>query len=797
MSDKFYRSPEGQGDLTEANSLLENGKKGDTVDDERLAAIITAQERAANSFSRSNLSAQRANALKYYLGDPFGNEMEGRSQVVSTDVFEAVEGMLPSLLEIFLASNKLAECEAYGPEDDAEAKQQTEVANHIIFKQNNAALIFYTWFKDALIQKTGVVKTYYETEDESRIEQWAQLTQEELHRIAGEDNVEPLEYWEDQPITLIQEGQPIEVPTFGLKARVMTKRDKVCIKNIPPENFLVSVRHASLDLNECEFACHKERKTHTDLLEMGVEPEFLEDVGDDDSGVEFTEEAIARDIYSETVNRDPHQEDPSMREYWVSDGTIMVDTDGDGVAELRHFIKIGNKVWLNEETDSVPFSVLCPILLPHQFYGLSVADITGDIQRTKSTLWREMLDNLYLTNRPRTAVVNGQVELDDLLTARPGGIVRMNAPGMATPMETPFVARESFSMVEYLDSVRENRTGVTRYNQGTDADSLNKTAHGIQSILGQSMKRLEMIARLFAETGIKDLVRKVLHCVAKSGMKQVIVKLTNGYVPIDPREWKNQYNITVTVGLGTGTKDALIQKLMMVGAKQLELKQTGRGYLVTEQNDYALATKLAEAAGFKNPELFFTDPRMVPDQLKQPPPPIDILKLQHDEKMKTLDMQVTSQQKDKDMANDRWIAAMQAQKQQETQIAVAKIGQQAQETVANISSDTQKRTKMADAMLEDHKMRGDAEMEVFRANQEQQKPIDAAEAMTKSMDQYMQQLIQAVVQGNEQTSQGLQVVAQEIQGLKQMMLAPRKKVKDRAGKTVGMEIEGYGTVQVQ
>jgi hypothetical protein len=797
MSDKFYRSPEGQGDLTEANSLLENGKKGDTVDDERLAAIITAQERAANSFSRSNLSAQRANALKYYLGDPFGNEMEGRSQVVSTDVFEAVEGMLPSLLEIFLASNKLAECEAYGPEDDAEAKQQTEVANHIIFKQNNAALIFYTWFKDALIQKTGVVKTYYETEDESRIEQWAQLTQEELHRIAGEDNVEPLEYWEDQPITLIQEGQPIEVPTFGLKARVMTKRDKVCIKNIPPENFLVSVRHASLDLNECEFACHKERKTHTDLLEMGVEPEFLEDVGDDDSGVEFTEEAIARDIYSETVNRDPHQEDPSMREYWVSDGTIMVDTDGDGVAELRHFIKIGNKVWLNEETDSVPFSVLCPILLPHQFYGLSVADITGDIQRTKSTLWREMLDNLYLTNRPRTAVVNGQVELDDLLTARPGGIVRMNAPGMATPMETPFVARESFSMVEYLDSVRENRTGVTRYNQGTDADSLNKTAHGIQSILGQSMKRLEMIARLFAETGIKDLVRKVLHCVAKSGMKQVIVKLTNGYVPIDPREWKNQYNITVTVGLGTGTKDALIQKLMMVGAKQLELKQTGRGYLVTEQNDYALATKLAEAAGFKNPELFFTDPRMVPDQLKQPPPPIDILKLQHDEKMKTLDMQVTSQQKDKDMANKRWIEAMKAQKQQETQIAVAKIGQQAQETVAlvgsqtqekvaSISADTTKRTKMADAMLKDHEMKSEATMEMFRANPE--RFMD---------DQMFRQLMEMMVEQNKQVSEALQSLTESNQQIAKIIMAPVKRIKDKSGKTVGIERVGVGSQQVQ
>jgi hypothetical protein len=793
---KFARSPEGRGDYSEADKLIPTGNN-ESFDDDQLATIIEAQERAAVSFARSSLSQERANALKYYMGEKFGNEVEGRSQVVSTDVFEAVEGMLPSLLEIFLASNRLAECEAYGPEDEAEARQQTEVANHIIFKQNNAALIFYTWFKDALIQKTGVVKTYYDTEDEYRIEQYKALTDDEMTRLLSDENVEPMERTQYEIMLLTPDKQQMPVMVNDVKVRVRTKRDKVCIKNIAPENFLVSVRQSSIDLSECEFCCHKEKKTVTDLLEMGVEPEFLENVGDDDTGTEFSEERIARDIYSEVANRDAHTEDESMREIWVSDGVIMVDTDGDGIAELRHFIKIGNKVWLNEETDTNPFSVLCPILLPHQFYGLSIADITSDVQYTKSTLWRQMLDNLYLTNNPQKAVLENQVNIDDLLTSRPGGIIRERVPNAVRPLETPFVARESFPMLEYWDSVKENRTGVTRYNQGTDADSLNKTAHGIQSILSQSMKRLEMVARLFAETGIKDLVRKVLRCVAKSGMKQVTVKLTNGYVHIDPREWKNQYNITVNVGLGTGTKDKQLQMLLMLQQQQIQMIQVGRPYMVTEMNQYTLASKIAEAAGYKNPEMFFTDPRMVPTEAKQPPPNPDMVKLQQDKELKVMDAQVTAQQTDKKMMNERWIAAMQAEKDQQTKIAVAQLTKQAQENTASINADTQKRIKLADAALAEHSTRAGAEIEVYKTESAKEDKMHEQEDMKSTVNQSMQSVMQAMVSGNQQIAEALQAVAQTNEKILQAMTAPRKRVKDKSGKTIGVEIQGFGNVPVQ
>lgn len=769
------------------------------ISDEELAVIVGNQERHAQLYANSTLSNQRAKALKYYMGEPFGNEVEGQSQVVSTDVFEAVEGMLPALLEIFLSSNRLAECEPYGMEDEGEARQQTEAANHVIMKMNPITLIFYTWFKDALIQKVGILKTYYETEDEYRIEQYAGLTDQEMTRLLSDDSIEPMERIQ-RTIQIEIDGQVADIPVNDLKVRVATKKEKIRIKNVPPENFLVSTRQNSLDLNDCEFCTHKEKKTVTDLLEMGVPQSFIEECGDDDSGIETSEERIARAAHNFDPDDKQSAADESMREIWVSDGCVMVDTDGDGVAELRHFIKIGNKIWLNEETDVIPFSAICPILLPHQFYGLSIADVTEDVALTKSTIWRQMLNNLYLTNNARTAVVEGQVELDDLLTSRPGGIVRMKAPGMAVPFVTPFVAKESFPMLEYWDSVKENRTGVTRYNQGLDADSLNKTATGINSILTQSLKRLEMVARLFAETGVKDLVRKVLHCISKSGMKQLVVKLTNGYVSIDPREWKSQYNITINVGLGTGTKDRTIQMLSLLAQKQAEMIQLGRGYLISEQNQYNLATKLSEAAGFKNPELFFTDPQAVPPEAKEPPPNPEMIKLQTDAQLKQLDMQVTSQQKDKDMANDRMIEEMKARVAAETDLRVAQIQQEAQIAVAQIRADTEKRTKLVDATMKESEMRQEAEMKIFDAKEPRQLVIGSPEAekeLQAHVDGGMQQLVQMLVQQNQQVSEALSSLAQSNQQIVRIMKAPRKRIKDKSGKTVGVEIEGFGPVTVQ
>lgn len=741
---KFKRSPEAMGDMSEADKLVPEGgdvKKSNSMDEAQLSAIVEAQCRAASSFSNSDLSKDRTKALNYYLGKPFGNEVEGRSQVISTDVFDTIEGILPPLVEIFTSSNKIVECEPYGPEDEAPAKQQTEAANYVLFKQNNATLLFYTWFKDALLSKVGIVKYYYETEDEYRIETYAQLNEEELNTLASNEDVEIQEIIES-----VEDVGGIEMKLFTVRVKVWTNRGKICVQNIPPENFLITSRQSSLDIQKSEFTAHRERKTITDLKEMGFTEEELADVGPGDDSEEYSEEAIARDTYLKDFAREPAKADDSMREVWVTDAYIEIDYDGDGKGELRHVLKAGNTVLINEETDHVPFAVLCPIILPHEFYGLSIADITADIQLYKSTLHRQMMDNLYLTNNPRHAVIENAVNLEDVLTSRPGGIIRQKVAGAITPIVTPFVAKESFPMLEYWESVKENRTGVTRYNQGLDADSLNKTAHGITQIMSAAQKRQELVARLFAETGVKQLCQGILHCLAKSGMKQLVVKLTNGYASIDPREWKTLYNVTINVGLGTGTKERQIQTLMMLSAKQTELIQLGRGYMVSEANMYHMASKLAEAAGFKSAELFFTPPEAVPPEAKQPPPNPEMIKMQTDAQLKAADMQATTQATAAKIQNERQIAELQSRIKAEADIAVAKIQQEKDVLVAQIRAQVERELAAVDIQKQDKDLRSKAEVEVFRANNEQQaKLMDNEAAGTKQAADGMGQLLAGIV----------------------------------------------------
>lgn len=740
---RFQRSPEGMGDTSRADALIQpqGSEKSEGMTDEQLAAIVEQQCKSASTFSNSELSKDRSKALDYYLGKPFGNEVEGRSAVVSTDVFDTVEGMLPALLEIFTASNRIVECEPYGPEDEVPARQQTEAANYVLFKQNNATLVFYTWFKDALLSKVGIVKYFYETEDEYRIETYASLNEEELNTLASNENVEIQEIIESE-----EDLGGVVMKLFTVRVKVWTNRGKITVQNIPPENFLITSRQSSLDIQKSEFTAHRERKTITDLLEMGFSEEDLEGVGPGDEDEEYSSEAIARDNYANSFGREPAISDATMKEVWVTDAYIVIDYDGDGKGELRRVLKAGSKILINEETDHVPFAVLCPIVLPHQFYGLSIADITADIQLYKSTLHRQMMDNLYLTNNPRHTVIENAVNLEDVLTSRPGGIIRQKVAGAVGVIETPFVAKESFPMLEYWESVKENRTGVTRYNQGLDADSLNKTAHGITQIMSAAQKRQELVARLFAETGVKQLCQGILHCLAKSGMKQLTVKLTNGYASIDPREWKTLYNVTINVGLGTGTKERQIQTLMMLSAKQTELIQLGRGYMVSEANMYHMASKLAEAAGFKSAELFFTPPEAVPPEAKQPPPNPEMIKMQTDAQLKAADMQATTQATAAKIQNERQIAELQSRIKAEADIAVAKIQQEKDVLVAQIRAQVERELAAVDIQKQDKDLRSKAEVEVFRANNEQQaKMLESGAVENKQAADGMAQVVAAIV----------------------------------------------------
>ena len=263
-----------------------------------------------------------------------------------------------------------------------------------------------------------------------------------------------------------------------------------------------------------------------------------------------------------------------MQTVEVHECYLKTDFDGDDIAELRQIYFSGNEILSNKDVDYVPFYTICPIPIPHRFFGDCPADRTVDIQKIKTTVTRQMLDNLYLQNNTRVGVVEGQVHLDDLLTVAPGSIVRMKNPNALVPIQTPAVGQQAFPLLEYLDQVQAKRTGVTEASQGLDPNILqNVTATAIAALTQASQGKIELIARVFAETGVKDLFKGLLHLLCKFQDKSVILRMRGEYVQYDPREWSNQYDVSVNVGLGTGNVEQKMAMLSMVLAKQEQMLQ--------------------------------------------------------------------------------------------------------------------------------------------------------------------------------------------------------------------------------
>jgi hypothetical protein len=306
-----------------------------------------------------------------------------------------------------------------------------------------------------------------------------------------------------------------------------------------------------------------------------------------------------------------------MQEVEVYEIYIRVDFDGDGMAELRKIVYAGSQILENEEADHIPFASVCPIPMPHKFFGQSLADRSMDVQLIKSTITRQILDNLYLSNLPRMTAIDGQVNMDDLLTVAPNSIVRMKSQGAVQPLTVPAIAGQSFPMLEYLDSVLQKRTGVNESSQGLDPNILqNTTAAAIAMMQNAGASRVEMIARIFADTGVKDLFTGIFHLLCKYQDKARIVRMRGKYVSVDPREWKNNYDLSINVGLGTGNKDQQMAMIGMVLQKQEQILQT-QGYAnpLTSAGQYRNTLgRFIEAAGFKDSSEFFKE---IPPELDQ------------------------------------------------------------------------------------------------------------------------------------------------------------------------------------
>jgi len=660
------------------------------TDDELASKLSNEIESATGNFN-TELSSQREEAMKYYLGEPFGNEIEGRSEIVTTDVRDTIEYIMPSLMRIFTTHNNVAEFEPQGPEDVQMAQQATDYVNYVFNKQNNGFKVLYDAFKDALISKTGVIKHFWEEKVEVTTETYTNLTEIEYQSILADDELEIIEKTEniEQEAQADENGMMVspEVITYDCKVKRTKTDGQVKVLSVPPEEFLISRRATSIE--DASFVCHRVKKTASDLILEGYSPKLVDELPTyTQSNAEWNEERIARFSFDDDSSPADEGEGAS-RKVWLEECYMHIDYNNDGIAELRKITKGGNIILDNEEIDSIPFSTICPLPIPHKFHGMSIADTVQDIQLIKSTIVRNLLDNMYLTNNARYAVLAGQVELDDLLSSKPGGIVRMRAPGAVTPLPTPQIQPHAFEMVKYLDSVREERSGVSKMSQGLNPDVLTShvTSGAISAATESATQRIELIARIFAETGIKDLFTNIYQLIQRYEDRKKMAYLNGKFVPIDVSRWKEKLNCTVNVGVGSGSQQSKTQTMgAIMQIIQGLVQNGGMGSLVTPQNIYNTVSEFIAQSGYKNSDQFISNPAMMPP--KPPPEPtleekvaqqkaqVELQKLQ----LQAKELEIETQLKAQELKLKQEEAAINlALKQQELQIKKSQLDLNEQE----------------------------------------------------------------------------------------------------------------------
>jgi hypothetical protein len=589
---------------------------------QKLLSLISQEISSSLGFYASDLSKQRENALKYYLGEPLGNEVEGRSSVVSQDLLEVIESILPSLMRMFTQSDKVVNFEPMQPEDVPYAEQISDYCNFVFNHDNNGFSILQSMFKTALLQKNGFCKVYWKVSKEQKKETYKNLDETQYQALLIDDEIEVInaeEIVDEESLNGSLESQV----TYDVEVRRTKEYGRVAIDPVPPEEILVSSRATSL--KDCDFIAHRVRKTISELLDMGFKKSDVENLPSAEEEVFNTEAMVRKNYDDSTSNLEVSDIDPSMRVVQITECYMRADVDGDGIAELRKIIVGGSgynsyNILENEEISISPFAMCVAIPMPFRFFGLSMYDLLADVQLMSTSIMRQTLDNMYMQNSARTVVVDGQANLDDLLTTRPGSIVRVKSPNAVTALQTPNFLNEGLAMMQKIDQLKEKRSGVPNQLMGLNPDTINKshtTAQSVNQMMQSSTQRIELIARSFAE-GVKDLFKNILSVVCEYQDRERIIKLRGKFVSIDPREWVNRYDCTVQVGLGTGNQDQRLDVLQKVLSVQEKLLQAGGLGLVTPQNIYNTLENYLQNSGYKDASQFFVNPAQQPPQPPKP-----------------------------------------------------------------------------------------------------------------------------------------------------------------------------------
>ena len=636
---------------------MEPVEGGDLLTEQELQGLIQTEVDDAITFIDQEIGHQRAESTKYYRGDPLGTEEDGRSQVVRRVVRDAVHSVLPSIMRVFFSSEKAVEFVPQGPEDVRMAEQATDYVNYII-RENDGFNVFHSCFKNALYQKVGVIKYWLDESIEVTYHDFTGLNDQELALVLSEPGAELVEDEQryDESLLPVALAQGVTPPALhDAKVRRTRQEPRIRIASVPPEEFLIDRRATSI--NDARYVGHRALVKMDDLVRMGYDREFLEKHVSNSDVLDDTHEVFTR--YNEQGGYWPGDTaNESERRILYVESYVYVDWDGDGIAELRKICTVGEgyEVVQNEACDSRPFADFHVDPEPHLYFGQDLADQTKDLQEIESHVLRAILDSLAQSIFPRTAYVEGMVNLDDVLNTEMGATIGMSAPGMVQPFVTPFVGAPGLSILELIQNERERRVGTV--NMALEADALQSTTKAaVQAQVEASKARLELIARIFAEGGMTRLFKGLLKLVVANQDQPRMIRLRNEWVEMDPRTWNASMDVTVNVGLGHGLEEdrqMALREGLAIQEKLYAQLGPGNGVVTMGQITQAIG-KLYESAGYKDPSTFLNV--MPPDwDLPKPQPKPDAAELLAQVEMQKIQSDMAADQQKLALDRDKFVA---------------------------------------------------------------------------------------------------------------------------------------------
>jgi hypothetical protein len=738
--------------------------------EEELASLLDGQIADAVSYEEAELSALRDKALAYRDGEMEDVPAEsGKSSVVSYDVQDTIAWIKPGLMRIFANSDRVVEFEPKGPGDEEAAQQATDYINYVFQRECNGYKVLLDAFDDSLGLGNGVILHWWDPTPCYETESFSGLSDDAFTDLVSDDNVEVLEHTErpapqdgaggypgadaghagmdvgggvlpPQPVPNVQGAVPAgmgQVPglVHDLKIKRTIPTGRLRIEALPPEELLIP-RDAKVIDEEVSAIGRQRIVTRSTLIKEGYKRSEIDELpAYQDEASESA--AHARD--SSWTWRGTTNPDKSMERVRVFEWYPLVDYDGDGVAERRRVVisdrgekshdgKRTRQVLANDEwADDLPFTELVPNPVPHRRRGRSIFDDTQDIQRIKSVLFRQTLDNLYRVNNPMMAAHMAMVENpDQLINQELGGIVwtKGDPSGAIIPLAVPYVAENSFTAMEYFDAVKQGRTGVGRQTMGLDPDALqNQTAEAVRDGRAASETQVEYFARNLAETGLKRLFTCIFKLIVKHQDRPKSIRLRDQWVEMDPRPWNASMDCAINVGLGAGSKDRDMVMLQAIAGKQEQiLMNLGPDNPLCSLTEYrATLAEMVEVGGLRTADKYFKEvtPEAVQAMMEQmgqkQDPAIQIAQMKAETDMQALQMkgqqdgqkaQMDAQLKERELQMKAEMERIQA----EMDAAVKKLEVEAQIQLEREKFELERELKLMEHSIKREQMQSDMQM---------------------------------------------------------------------------------------